>query len=312
MESLLLAASVVIPLLIYMAVGIFIRKSGILTIQNFKAMNTLVFRIFLPLTLFFDILSADLQKTIQPKAYVFAVIGILVSFAAAWTFFTRTIKENSDASSMIQAVYRSNFVLFGSLISAGVCGPAGVALIAGLAAVVVPLFNILAVILFELKRGGDIRPLQLIKNIFKNPLVDAGLLGGLCSLLHVQIPELIKAPLMTLGDIATPLALVTLGGLLSFASIKNHRKYLIMATIGRLIVIPSIALGLAVALGFRGDILVGFIAVFASPTAVSSTPMAQVMGGNATLAAEIVAATSVCCVITIFLWIYGFSTLGLI
>lgn len=57
---------------------------------------------------------------------------------------------------------------------------------------------------------------------------------------------------------------------------------------------------LSIGIGLRGDILVALLAVFASPTAVASTPMVQGMGGDGELAGEIVATTSVFCIVTLF------------
>ena len=54
---------------------------------------------------------------------------------------------------MIQGIYRSNYALFGASIAKAVCGSKGVALVAALTAIVIPTINVLAVILFETKRG---------------------------------------------------------------------------------------------------------------------------------------------------------------
>lgn len=307
MDNFLLAAKVVLPLLIYMSVGFVIRKRGIFSVENFKALNRLTFRVFLALTLFFNIYEAELDEAIRPGIFVFSLLFILLVFAGLWILLTPSIKCKPDCATMIQGIYRSNFVLFGNVITESLCGASGLALVSALAAPVVPLFNILSVILFETKQEKELKIGRLVINIFKNPLVDAGILGCLFKFLHVPIPELLHQPLATLGDIATPLALMSLGGMLSFESIIKHKKYLISAVTGKLIVVPVIALAAAIMMGYRGDALVAVLAIFASPTAVASAPMAQTMGGNGELAGEIVAATSVCCIVTIFLFVLFLS-----
>lgn len=79
---------------------------------------------------------------------------------------------------------------------------------------------------------------------------------------------------------------------------------------GRLILVPAAAVAVAAALGYREVELVGILAVFGSPTAVASAPMAQSMGGNGELAGEIVATSSAACVVTMFLFIWALKTLG--
>ena len=140
----------------------------------------------------------------------------------------------------------------------------------------------------------------------------AGFLGLVASAAHFRPPAMIMDPLDSLGKATTPVALVLLGGLLSADSLKHHVRVLTSAVLIRLVLIPVIALTIGIALGFRADALVALIAVFASPTAVASAPMAQVMGGNGPLASEIVASTTVVSVFTIFLFVYTLSSLGLL
>lgn len=312
MESFMLAAEVVVPLIVYMATGGLIRKLNIMSRDNFRAVNVLVFRVFLPLTLFFNVYDVDLESAVRPDVFALVLVGILAVFAAAWLVTDRWVENRADGSSVIQGIYRSNFVLFGSSIALSLCDAKGQALLSALAALAVPMFNVLAVILFETRRGGGVKPRSIVLNILKNPLVDAGILGCIFNLSGLRLPELLEEPLVSMAGIATPLALVTLGGLLSFGSIVSHRKYLTVAVLARLVFVPFVMLTAFALAGYRGDALVAVLAVFGSPTAVASAPMAQAMGGNGSLAGEIVAVTSVCCIVTIFLFVYVLSFTGLI
>ena len=89
-------------------------------------------------------------------------------------------------------------------------------------------------------------------------------------------------------------------------------RYGSSVTTMRLVLIPLVMLSLGALLGFRNDQLVTLMAGFAAPTAVASAPMAQAMGGNGTLASEIVAVTTIGSIGTIFCFIYFLSRLGLI
>ncbi len=312
MGNFTIAVAVVLPLLIYMIVGKLIERLHILSKDNFRALNGMVFRIFIPLNLFVSVYQSNLRESVKPGIFLFVFLSVLAVFFITWVIVTKLVKENSDATTLIQGIYRSNYVLFGNCIAMSLGGESSLALVSALAAMAVPLFNILAVILFEVKRGGNIKVSQILFNILKNPLVDAGVLGCLLNLLHIPIPELVMEAIVNLADIATPLALVTLGGMLFFSSIASHKKYLIWAVAGRLIFIPILILPIAILLGMRGDELITIFAIFASPTAVASAPMAQSMGGNGSLAGEIVALTSACCIITLFLFVLTLLKLGVI
>ena len=79
----------------------------------------------------------------------------------------------------------------------------------------------------------------------------------------------------------------------------------------KLIVSPGLFLGLGALLGFRGVAFVSLIGIFASPTAVNSFTMAQQMGGDAELAGDIVVTTSAVSILTMFLWVFLFKSLGM-
>lgn len=312
MESLMLAVSVVSPLLIYMLAGNLIRRKGWFSREQFQSLNGVIFKVFLPLKLFFDVYEADLGAAVQIEVFAFAVLAVLAVYLVTWFAVARSVKKKADAATLIQGIYRSNFVLFGNSIAFSMCDDAGIALVAAMAAVIVPLYNILSVILFESMRGEKAKLSEIVINILRNPLVEAGVLGICCNLLGLKLPEWLMAPFVHMGEIATPLALVTLGGMLSFGSIVKHKKYLMAAVAGRLAVVPAAVMSAAVCLGFSGQTLVVFLSIFAAPTAVASAPMAQSMGGNGALAGEIVVLTSAFSIITIFLLVFGLSGMGLI
>ena len=167
MESLLVAMKVVYPLMIYMLIGWFIRKRGIMKKEHFKTVNVTVFKVILPIGIFFDIYETDIGEVFQPQIFLFVFLGILVLFSLSWMIVSKIVKENRDATVVIQGIYRSNYALFGASIAKTVCDAEGIALVAALTAIVVPTINVLAVILFEVKRGGNIKFSRVFMNILK-------------------------------------------------------------------------------------------------------------------------------------------------
>ncbi|MDO4473386.1 MAG: AEC family transporter [Eubacteriales bacterium] len=312
MESFRLATSVVLPLVVYMMLGSSLRKTGVISLHACREMNSAIFKIFIPLSLFFNIYEAKIDEVFRADVFCFVIIAILVLFCVTYFAGRRMITDKSDAATVIQGIYRSNFVLFGVAVAAPLCSGTGLATVGALSAFVVPLINMLAVILFETMNGGNVNKMQIFKNILKNPLVIAGILGMICSLLQVKFPVLLEGPLKTLGNMATPLALVILGGMLSFESIRKHKMYLIVVTVCRLVIVPIVMLTAGYAIGLRGEMLIVVLSVAAAPTAVASAPMAQTMGGNAELASEIVAVTTVFSVFSIFGFVFVLAGLGMI
>lgn len=304
MQYFIISFQIIFPILFFMALGVVIRQTKLLDENAFSQINKLVFRVFLPVKLFLDIYHSDFGSAFQPGLILYAVLSILVIYAAAWLLVSRAVKNRQDAPVIIQTMYRSNYVLFGMSIAGNMYPGEDLGVISVMAAFVVPLFNVLAVILFEVYRGGEkISVGHLLKGIAKNSLIIGSVLGMVFLGLGIRLPQLILKPLTDLGEIATPLAIICVGATLSFGALKKYTRYLTAMALGRLVIVPGIFLGLSITLGFRGMELAGLFLVFASPTATSSYPMAKELGGNGELAGLGVAVNNVACLFTMFLWI---------
>ena len=177
-------------------------------------------------------------------------------------------------------------------------------------AVVVPVFNVLSTIALMVFGGEKGSPWRIVKGVLLNPLILGTLTGFLLWYFRIPIPTLIEKPLRSLSSVATPLALFTLGASLDFGKARANSRLLVIGVAGRLVVVPLIFLSLAVALGIRDVSLAALIAVYASPTSVSSFPMAQQMGGNGDLAGGQVVFTTVFSILTVFLWVFALKSLG--
>ena len=175
---------------------------------------------------------------------------------------------------------------------------------------VVPVFNVLSTIALMVFAGERTHPLRILKGVLLNPLIIATLAGFLLWYFQIPLPTMIETPLRNLGSIATPLALFILGASLDFGKACANGKLLVISVTGRLIGVPLIFLSLAIALGIRDVSLAALIAVYASPTSVSSFPMAQQMGGNGDLAGGQVVFTTVFSILTVFLWVFALRSLG--
>lgn len=72
-------------------------------------------------------------------------------------------------------MYRGNFVLFGLAIADSLYGKESLGTVSLLTAIVIPTFNVIAVILLEYYSGNEVNKIKLIKQVFKNPLIIATL-----------------------------------------------------------------------------------------------------------------------------------------
>ncbi len=311
-ESFALSVQVVVPLVVFMGVGSIIRRRGWMSPSSVKEMNDVVFKVLLSTMVFYNIYQSDLAEDFGLGLLLYAVGALFLSFGVLCAVIGRKVKDRAVAPVLIQGTYRSNFVLFGLQVTASICGEGQLGMATVLISVIIPLFNVLAVLLFECYRQQGVHIKTLLKGILTNPLIIASALGLLSVFCGVRLGSVLEDALNSISRMATPMSLILLGATITLGGIRKYWKYTMLCAIGRLVAIPGVFLTTAALLGFRGPELVALMVMFGSPTAVSSFPMAAQMGGNAELAGQIVAVTTVFSTVTIFFWTYVLSIGGLI
>lgn len=304
MENLILSLNVVLPLFLMIVLGYGLKLLKVWDEHTINGMNTVVFKVFLPLLLFFNVYQTDINGVFNLKLILFAVISVLIIFMVTWGIICLIEKENSKRGVLIQAIYRSNFVIFGVPIATSLCGSEATGPAALLVAVIVPLFNILAVITLETFRGSRIDLKKMIKGIVTNPLIIGSLLGLLFLAMGIKLPVAIEKTIGDLSKVTTPLALVILGASFTFSSVRGNLKNLCIGVLGKLVIAPIIFLPLAIWFDLKGASLAILLAIFGSPPAVSSFSMAKQMDGDADLAGQLVVFGSMFSVLTMFIWIF--------
>ncbi len=306
----MISANAVLPMCLVMALGYGTRRLGWIRREEISAINKIAFRIFLPCLLYYNVYCSDLSGSFDPLLMAYAVGGVLLTFGLALGYTLLTEKLPERRGVMIQGMFRSNYVIMGIPVATALLGADQLGTVSILIAVVVPLFNMLAVVVLEVFRGQKPKPLHILVQIAKNPLVIGSVLGILTLAAGIRLPHILEQTIQNISAIASPLQLFLLGAFFQFSGLKTYRRELVTVSAAKLIVAPGLFLGLGALLGFRGVAFVSLIGVFASPTAVNSFTMAQQMGGDAELAGDIVVTTSAVSILTMFLWIFLFKSLG--
>ena len=307
----MISANAVLPMCLIMALGYGTRRLGWIRREEISAINKIAFRIFLPCLLYYNVYCSDLSGSFDPLLMAYAVGGVLLTFGLSLGYTLLTEKLPERRGVMIQGMFRSNYVIMGIPVAAALLGADQLGTVSILIAVVVPLFNMLAIIVLEVFRGQRPKPLHVLGQIVKNPLVIASALGILTLAAGIRLPHILEQTIQNISAIASPLQLFLLGAFFQFSGLKTYRRELVTVSAAKLIVSPGLFLGLGALLGFRGVAFVSLIGIFASPTAVNSFTMAQQMGGDAELAGDIVVTTSAVSILTMFLWVFLFKSLGM-
>ena len=312
MSSFFIAINAVTPFLIYISFGYLIRSMHIVDEEFMKKLNNMTFKAFFPITMFYNLYNREPDIKLDPTLILIGVSSLLILIFVLFVTVPRLIKGNPQRGVIIQAIYRSNFILFAIPLTESIFGNRGTVIASMMVAIIVPIYNLAAIVVLEYFRGGNISIFALLKKILTNPLIIGAIVGFIFVLLDIKLPACIEKPVAQFSALTTPLALFVLGGTLRFSSIKKNMRYLVPSLIMKLIVIPAIIMWITVIL--KLDALSRFVlfTMFATPVAASSYPMAASMGGDGDLAGEMVVLSTVLSVFTIFIWVFFLKSTGLI
>lgn len=317
MESLIFALEAVLPIVIMVAIGYFIKHIGFVKAELAKTVNKMVFRIFLPAMLFLNVYKIESLAEVELDYVLYAVIATTAVFALSIPVVLLTSDRGERRGALSQACFRSNYALIGIPLAQSLFGEAGVMVATLLSAASIPLLNILAVISLSIFGTAGEKPSikKILLGIAKNPLIQSVLLGlvvlGVRSVfvrygISFRLADIkpVYTALGYLSNLATPLALLMLGVQFEFSAVSEMKREIAVGTLMRTVVVPILGLGVAFLLfrsSFDGAKFAALVALFATPVAVSSVPMAQEMGADTTLAGQLVVWTTLLSAFTVFI-----------
>jgi predicted permease len=329
-EAFIFAANAVLPIIILIALGYFVKRIGLLGKEFFDAGNKLVFRVLLPVMLFCNVYKIERLADVNPAYVIFGTAAVIMIFLLAIPVCCAFTKDNGKRGVLIQGIFRSNYAIIGIPLAESLFGEAGAAAAGVMSAFCVPLFNILGVISLTLFNGSsekkkpDVR--KILLGIVKNPLI-IGTVAGLAVLgirgifeacdiaFRLSDITVIYKSLDSVKAICTPFALIVLGGRFEFSAVPALRREIVFGTVLRNIAVPVLGLSAAYLLmqplSLSGEHFATFIGVFATPVAVSSAIMAKEMGGDDVLAGQLVVWTSLFSTVTIFVYVTVLKMLGI-
>ncbi|MCR4672710.1 MAG: AEC family transporter [Lachnospiraceae bacterium] len=313
MESLRVALNAVVPFIIYLAFGYILRRAGILDEAFAKKINRFIFKGFFPIMMFRSMYSMEHGSGTRPAFMALLAAAILAVIFLGILIVPRFEKEDGRIGVIVQALYRSNTVLFWIPLATSVLGETAGNRAALLLAVTVPLYNFAAVIL--LSHYGHITGESVgekIRDILTNPLISGSIVGLIVWGTGIKLPSVVLTPINAVADMTTPLAIIILGAIIKFASMKNNLKYHVAVIAVKMLLIPLALLGLSFVLDLSSFERFMLVTLFAVPDATACFNMAYSMNCDGDLAGELVVSTTVISLAVLFMWIFLLKFFALI
>lgn len=332
-DTFLFALNAILPIVLLMVLGYVLKRIGLLTDEFLTVGNRFVFRVLLSTLLFYNTYNIT-EFTAADIRFILYAVAVTVAVFFLALLCTLPIREQPTRRSvLVQCAFRSNYAIIGISLATALYGDEGARAAGLLSVVAIPVFNMLAVIALtvmgpESRENGERKRIpfgKVLKGIITNPLIDGVLVGLLAILIRKGLTALgcgfrltditfLWQAIKTVAGMASPLALIILGGRFELSAVKRLAKPIAAGVIARTVLVPALALCGAVLLvpGLEGRHFAAYLALFGSPVAVASAVMAKEMGADDELAGQLVVWTTVCSVFTLFVFIVVFREIGLL
>ncbi len=286
-----------LPDFLLIAAGFLLCRYTPLDRPVWEAAEKLVYFLLFPVLLFNSISRSTLSPgdtmTLMGAGLGVMGAGIAMAYALRWVpgVAPRTLASGS------QVAFRFN-TFVGLALAERLHGAQGVAWIAMIVAVCVPVANVAAV--YPLARHGGH---GYLRELARNPLIVATLTGLAANLLGLRLPEPAAITLQKIGLAALPLGLMAVGAGLRLGALKDAPWLAATLLAIKHLMLPLAAIALGQALALPAPQAALLIAFAALPTASSAYVLAVRMGGNGPFVAGLVTVSTLLGMVALPMWL---------
>lgn len=281
-ENFVTVFSQVIVLFIFMFIGLFFGKTGMVSEKATRGITNLLTYVIIPCTLIrafqFSFDPAEFREFLF--CFVIAAGIHIATFIAAHLLIVSKNREERRTLVLLSVISNCNFISFPLQLS--ILGEKGIFLGSAYSAVCV-LFNWTFGMVYMTGRWDK----SSLKNIVLNPSLIGFFIGFLLYLSSFKLPSVISSTVNYAADLAVPLPMILIGVMLTQADFKTiiRDKRIWQSIIFRLILFPLTTLGVLVLLGIHGEILIATIIEAAPPSATIVVILASMLNRGEKLAA---------------------------
>ena len=316
LDYMVLSINITMPFILLAVLGILLKRWGMINSKFVAHGNKIIFYFAIPATIFNHIHRADLSVVFDLWFLVFNSIWLITFFLITWFLACKFMKDKKSVSSLVNSAYRSSLSVVGPplLVLMFVDAYDPEILPKGILAVSVLLIISYATasVLFavhdpQAKKGGAI---GVIISIAKNPVVIGVIVGLIFNMFGWTLPAFANTTVTAMAGLVMPLAMICVGGNLTFHGFDIKFKYVIISVVVKLFIMPISAILVAYLFGFRGSDLTIIMILNALPMAVGAYVMQTELCGESYIGASTLMLTMTLSAFTLTLFIFIFRVLG--
>ena len=282
-------------------VGYVIARIDLLGPHARPVLSRLTFFVLSPFLLFVVLARADVKtlfSALLPVSMLTAAVIIVGYALISWLVLRRRTAE-TVIGALSAGQVNSNII--GIPISLSMLGNAAYS-------APVILFQLLvlmpiALAILDAAPSGSRSPRRILPQTAKNPMLIGSALGVLVAVLDVDLPPIVMDPLAFFAAACVPILLMTYGMSLYGQRVltePGRRIDVVLAATLKLVVMPAVAWGIAVAFALPPDQVFVVVVLAALPTAQNVFNFAQRYGVGEILARDVVFLSTLGCLPALF------------
>jgi predicted permease len=299
--------NVVLPVFLIIALGFGIRRVNFVDKFFLEKISHLAYFVAVPALLIWKIGTASFDLNFNPRLILGCYLTVGGCGLGAYGIARLLRLPPREVGSFTQGAFWGNFTYIGLPIVLAAYGEEGLQRGGVLIGFLSPLVNAAAVLALigPLKGTIDWKSVVDLRNaLLTNPIILSCFVGLLLSRFSVPFPTFAVNFLRFLSDLALPLALIAMGGNLSFEKIRKDYKATAFACFCKLFLMVLLGWFLLPRLGVRGlDFKVG-IMLMACPTAFSTYLLSTKLGDDKSLMSSDIMVSTLLSMVTLSFWLW--------
>ena len=316
LEYMVLSVNTTLPFILLALLGILMKRMGIINDGFIKYGNKVIFYFAIPVTIFNHIHRADLSVVFDAPFLIFNVGWLVFFFLVTWVFAFMFMRDKGSVSSFVNSAYRSSLSVVGPPLLVlmfygdGEILPKGILTVSILLIVSYATASVLFAVHDPKAREKGVGGVLL--SIIKNPIVIGVLAGLAVNFLGFTLPTFAESTVSGLSGIVKPLAMICVGGNLSFRGFDIKFKYVAISVLVKLFIMPISSVIVAHLFGFSGSDLTIIMIMNALPMAVGAYVMQAELGGDTYIGASVLMFSMSLSALTLTLYIFLFRAMGIL
>ena len=277
-----------LPVFLLIVLGLVLKRTLMRLETQWHGLERLTYYVLLPMLLIQTLVKADFAKV--PVAGVGGALLLSALLMSLLCLAIRPLLARLDVdgpafTSIFQGATRwQTYVALA--VSSNLYGDTGLALASVAMVAIIPLVNVFSVAVLAHYASPEKQSVRAIAmTVVRNPLIWACAIGLAINVLHLPLPKIWHEVADALGRSSLAIGLLVTGAGLHLEGLFRPSPGAAVGVFLKLIVMPALAIALALRFGLTGANLVIVAACSAVPASSSGYVMARQMGGDAPLAA---------------------------